>query len=246
MPLDIEDISSAGAGYIEAARIYPLGENALVIDASQQPEHLSQQRIWLLADSLRNHCRDDTDLLNIVAGMYNLTLVFNPLACSAAYQHWHTVVANHWRAVCDSDAHTAQPDDTQYHEIPVNYGGEYGPDLDIVAEHNGLTREQVIAAHTAAEYIVYFIGFQPGFPYLQGMNPLIATPRKSSPRLDVQPGSVAIGGMQTGIYPLHSPGGWQIIGRYAMDERHPALFDIDRPQPSLLKAGDRLRFVSHD
>jgi KipI family sensor histidine kinase inhibitor len=122
-------------------------------------------------------------------------------------------------------------------EVPVCYGGEFGPDLGAVARHCGLTEDQVIARHAAAEYLVYFLGFSPGFPYLGGMDPALETPRQASPRKSVAAGSVAIGGNQTGIYPLASPGGWRIIGRTPL-----RLFDARRRPPELLRMGDSVRF----
>ena len=124
-------------------------------------------------------------------------------------------------------------------EIPVSYGGEMGPDLDFVAQHNQLTTDEVIRLHTASEYLVYLLGFTPGFPYLGGMAPEIAAPRLEEPRSHVPAGSVAIGGSQTGIYPIESPGGWRIIGRTPLK-----LFDLSRNSPFLLKAGDSVRFLS--
>jgi len=124
-------------------------------------------------------------------------------------------------------------------EIPVSYGGEMGPDLDFVAQHNQLTTDEVIRLHTASEYLVYLLGFTPGFPYLGGMAPEIAAPRLEEPRSHVPAGSVAIGGSQTGIYPIESPGGWRIIGRTPLK-----LFDLRRNSPFLLKAGDSVRFRS--
>jgi KipI family sensor histidine kinase inhibitor len=123
-------------------------------------------------------------------------------------------------------------------EIPVIYGGDDGPDLEAVARAHDLTPRAVIQLHSQAEYGVYMIGFTPGFPYLGGLDERIATPRRESPRTLVPAGSVGIAGQQTGIYPLASPGGWQIIGRTALD-----LFDPARVPPSLLAPGDRVRFV---
>lgn len=123
-------------------------------------------------------------------------------------------------------------------EIPVRYGGEYGPDLPDVARHTGLAPERVIELHAATEYLVYFLGFAPGFAYLGGLPPQLATPRLSAPRKVVPAGSVAIGGNQTGVYPMPSPGGWRIIGH--TDAK---LFDPSASEPVLLRMGDRLRFV---
>jgi inhibitor of KinA len=123
-------------------------------------------------------------------------------------------------------------------EIPVFYGGEYGPDLEAVAALGGHTPDEVVALHSSAEYLVYFLGFSPGFPYLGGMPESIAAPRLDTPRRRVPAGSVAIGGRQTGVYPMASPGGWRIIGRT------PArLFDPDADPPVLLRMGDHVRFV---
>lgn len=123
-------------------------------------------------------------------------------------------------------------------DIPVVYGGEFGPDLEEVAAHTHLSEEEVIHIHSSNEYLVYMIGFAPGFPFLGGMDERIATPRKESPRLAIPAGSVGIAGKQTGVYPLVTPGGWQIIGRTPTK-----LFLPDRNPPSLLNSGDTIRFV---
>lgn len=122
-------------------------------------------------------------------------------------------------------------------EIPVCYGSDFGPDLDFVAKQAKLAPEEVIEIHSSADYLVHMIGFAPGFPYLGGMSPKIAAPRRSSPRLKVPAGSVGIAGEQTGIYPLETPGGWQIIGRTPL-----ALFRPEQDPPTLLQAGDIVRF----
>lgn len=124
-------------------------------------------------------------------------------------------------------------------EIPTLYGGEYGPDIENVANHNQLKLEDVINIHTSNEYLIYMLGFTPGFPYLGGMDSKIATPRLESPRTKINAGSVGIAGGQTGIYPIDSPGGWQIIGRTPIP-----LFDSQREIPILLKAGNYIIFRS--
>lgn len=122
-------------------------------------------------------------------------------------------------------------------EIPVCYDGEFAPDLEEVAILNSLTMEEVIEKHTSREYFIYMLGFAPGFPYLAGVDSQIATPRKQSPRLRIEAGSVGIAGSQTGIYPIATPGGWQIIGRTPKK-----LFTPDSENPTLLKAGQWIRF----
>ncbi|HBX9997705.1 TPA: 5-oxoprolinase subunit PxpB, partial [Klebsiella variicola] len=104
--------------------------------------------------------------------------------------------------------------------------------------HSGLSEKQVVELHASVEYLVWFIGFQPGFPYLGGLPPALATPRRAEPRVRVPAGSVGIGGAQTGIYPLATPGGWQLLGRTAL-----TLFDPARKEPALLRVGDKIRFV---
>jgi inhibitor of KinA len=126
-------------------------------------------------------------------------------------------------------------------EIPVLYGGDAGPDLAALAVHAGLSCEAVIALHSAATYRVAMLGFAPGFPYLLGLDPALAMPRRGDPRISVPAGSVAIGGSQTGIYPQALPGGWQLIGRTPQ-----LLFDLHASPPSLLRPGDRVRFRAID
>jgi len=122
-------------------------------------------------------------------------------------------------------------------EIPVCYGGEFGPDLAAVADRARLTMDAVVAAHTAAPYRVAMLGFAPGFPYMLGLDPALAAPRLAEPRIRVPAGSVAIGGSQTGIYPRESPGGWRILGRTPI-----VLFDAARDPPALLAPGQTVRF----
>jgi inhibitor of KinA len=124
-------------------------------------------------------------------------------------------------------------------EIPAAYGGAYGPDLPWVAERAGLSEEEAVRLHLSVDYRVYMIGFAPGFPYLGETPPPLAARRHATPRPSVPAGSVGIAGKQTGIYPAASPGGWRLIGRVPL-----RLFQPSADPPSLLKAGDRVRFVS--
>ena len=123
-------------------------------------------------------------------------------------------------------------------EIPTVYGGEFGPDLGFVASHNNLSEDEVVSIHSGTDYLVYMLGFIPGFTYLGGMDPRIATPRLSSPRTLIPAGSVGIAGEQTGTYPSDSPGGWQIIGRTPV-----TMYDMSKKQAALLSAGDYVRYV---
>ena len=126
-------------------------------------------------------------------------------------------------------------------EIPVCYGGEYGPDLQNIADNAGLSAREVIDIHTSCDYLIYMLGFLPGFCYLGGLDERIHTPRLKTPRLKIPAGSVGIGGSQTGIYPMESPGGWQLMGMTPV-----RTYDPDREVPILLQAGDYIRFVEID
>lgn len=208
------------------ARFYLMGERAAVVHSAPPATLSCQRRIWWLADALRAR----QSYRDIVPGMNNLTVVFDPLR-----QDGDAVLAELatlWQAAASA---ALSP---RLVEIPVQYGGEGGPDLAEVARHTGLSEAGVIAAHSAASYVVFFLGFQPGFAYMGGLPEALATPRRAEPRLSVPAGSVGIGGAQTGIYPAASPGGWQLIGH-----SDAILFDPQRAQPSLLLPGDNVRFV---
>lgn len=158
------------------------------------------------------------------------SVVFNPDAVRAS-----ALVSKLEAIVRASAESTVTP--VRVVEIPVCYGGDQGPDLPYVANCTGMSQADVIAIHTAPEYTVYMIGFAPGFPYLGGMDTSIAVPRKATPRPTIPAGSVGIAGVQTGVYPLATPGGWQLIGRTPL-----RLFDPVSNPPTLLAAGDVVRF----
>lgn len=211
---------------MQRARCYLLGERAVVLELDPPVSLSSQQRIWALAKRLQER----PEVIDVVPGMNNITVVLSdPQQTALDAIEW---LQQWW------ESSEIQAQSSRLIEIPVVYGGVAGPDLDEVARHSGMTAAQVIDCHSAAEYVVYFIGFQPGFPYLGGLDPRLFTPRRADPRLQVPAGSVGIGGAQTGIYPLDTPGGWQLIGRAQI-----ALFTPDQHPPVLLQPGDRVRFV---
>lgn len=186
----------------------------------------SQQRIWGLLQRLNA----SDEVSEAIPGMNNITVVLKePQRLAREGIDW---LLRWWE---ESEAVIPTP---RRIDIPVIYGGDAGPDLDVVARHHDVTPEQVVALHSGAEYIVYFLGFQPGFAYLGGMPEALATPRRAEPRLQVAAGAVGIGGSQTGIYPLATPGGWQIIGRTSLN-----LFTPNDSSPTLLLPGDTVRFV---
>ncbi|TJZ71029.1 5-oxoprolinase subunit PxpB [Chitiniphilus eburneus] len=208
--------------------IQPLGETALVLSVGA--ELAAQRRLWAAWHVLEHRLPQ----VEWVLGMGNLTAHFDPLATPS-----RVVI----RALEGAWTHSAGVElmPGQIITLPVRYGGEYGPDLPVVAEHAGLTPREVAEAHAAGDYVVYCLGFLPGFAYLGGLDPRITAPRRADPRLAVPAGSVAIGGSQTGIYPMASPGGWQLIGHTGA-----ALFDPYREIPGLLGPGDTVRFVIED
>ncbi|WP_337030163.1 5-oxoprolinase subunit PxpB [Pantoea agglomerans] len=211
---------------MQRARCYLLGERAVVLELEPPVSLESQQRIWGLNQRL--HAYDS--VLEVIPGMNNITLILRDPQQSALdaierLQRW-------W------EESEAQLPESRQVEIPVIYGGESGPDLTVVAEHAALTPRQVVELHSSSDYVVFFIGFQPGFPYLGGLDQRLHIPRRAEPRVAVPAGSVGIGGSQTGVYPLASPGGWQLIG-----QTRTALFDPLQQPPTLLRPGDRVRFV---
>ena len=209
-------------------RYYMLGERTLVIE-SRPPVSISiQQRIWGLAQQLVH----EPGVAEVTPGMNNLTIQL------------HAIPDSRQAAIAQLDAWWLAAEsfipDSRSIDIPVIYGKAAGPDLCSLAEAVNLTPKQVVEAHSAGCYKVFFIGFQPGFPYLSGLPPRLACPRHKTPRLSVPAGSVGIAGSQTGIYPLASPGGWQIIGQTSC-----SLFDLQREAPFLLRPGDTVRFIPH-
>jgi inhibitor of KinA len=208
--------------------LLPMGDSALMVRWGGAITSEVHQRVTALARHLEAHSL--SGITEAVPGYVTLTVFYDPLRLS--YQEVHRYLEE--RLFAEGD--TPQ-EPSRLIEIPVLYGGEDGPDLSAVAEHNGLSEEEVVRIHAGTEYRVFFIGFAPGFPYLGGMSPRIAVSRRANPRLSVPAGSVGIAGEQTGIYPLETPGGWQVIGRTPL-----ALFRSDLDPPSLLRAGDRVRF----
>ena len=214
---------------MQRARCYQLGERAVVLELEPPVSLKSQQRIWGLAQRLQDRATYP-GVREVIPGMNNLTVLLTEAQSSALdaierLQNW-------WE-----ESEAIEPE-SRLIEIPVIYGGVQGPDLDNVARHTGMTPRQVVECHAGTAYTVYFLGFQPGFPYLGGLPETLATPRHGEPRLSVPAGSVGIGGSQTGIYPLATPGGWQLIGQTPL-----AMFDPLRATPTLLLPGDSVRFV---
>jgi KipI family sensor histidine kinase inhibitor len=209
--------------------IRPASDRSLLVSFGAAISLESHHQVFHLTRSLEGV----RGILNLHPAYASVLIEFDPrLVESAAIE-----ALVHQKMAVQADPRAAEAPRTV--EIPVRYGGEFGPDLDDVARHTGLSPERVVELHSSADYLIYFLGFAPGFAYLGGLPPELATPRISAPRKHVPAGSVAIGGNQTGVYPIVSPGGWRLIGRTSVK-----LFDPGAAEPVLLRMGDRLRFVA--
>lgn len=206
----------------------PLSEGAIVIEAGTEINAAVQKKIRAIAALLEEW--PPVWMVEFIPAFTTVAVFYNPLA--ASYETAKTVLGELLEQLGEA---AEAPSRTV--EIPVCYGGEFGPDLDFVAEHNGLTPEQVIEIHTSGTYSVSMIGFAPGFPFISGMSEKIAAPRRDTPRLRIPERTVGIAGKQTGVYPIETPGGWQLIGRTPI-----RLFRPEQAIPSLLRAGDTVVF----
>lgn len=213
-------------------RFEPAGDSALLVTFSERINPVVNHQAHALAYAIRQAQSNQplAGLGEAVPGYVTLLVHYDP-----GLLDYETVEMYVRRNLSTTNAPALIP---RRVEVPVVYGGEEGPDLAFVADHCGLSEADVVGVHSGRDYPVYLMGFTPGFPYLGGMDPTIAVPRLSTPRKRVPGGSVGIAGEQTGIYPLDSPGGWQIIGRTRM-----VLFNPDRESPFLLAPGDLVRFV---
>lgn len=207
----------------------PLSDRAIVIEVGNEINESAQKAVRTISALLE--ASPPSWLIETIPAFTTVTVFYDPI--KALYG---TVKSELEELLSQTGEELAVTPRTV--EIPVCYGGEFGPDLEFVAEHNGLTQQQVIDFHTGGEYSVYMIGFAPGFPFIGGMSEKIAAPRRDSPRLRIPERTVGIAGMQTGIYPIETPGGWQLIGRTPM-----RLFRPEEEIPSLLRAGDKIVFT---
>ncbi len=207
--------------------IRPASDRSLLVAFGEAISRETHRQVFHLTKALQGI----RGIINLHPAYASLVVEFDPRICD----HAQIERLIRQQEVDESMEKTEAP---RLVEIPVFYGGELGPDLEDVARHTGLTAERVIQLHSDTEYLVYFLGFAPGFAYLGGLPPQLTTPRLSAPRKRVPEGSVAIGGNQTGVYPIASPGGWRIIGH--TDTK---LFDPAAAEPVLLRMGDRLRFT---
>ncbi|MFA9488594.1 MULTISPECIES: 5-oxoprolinase subunit PxpB [unclassified Mannheimia] len=207
--------------------IHHTSEHSLLCLVAPPAELAKQQQIWAVAEQARTL----ENVTEVVVGMNNFT-VFHALTTDS--KALISTIQQLWESYQVQSAQTPR-----LIEIPVHYGGEFGEDLFEVAKFHNTTAEEIIRRHTEPTYTVFMIGFQPGFPYLNGLPTNLHTPRRDVPRTKVPAGSVGIGGSQTGIYPFTSPGGWQLLGCTELP-----LFNIQHNPPMLLSAGNNVRFVA--
>jgi inhibitor of KinA len=220
---------------VNEVKLLYAGEQGLVAEFGKEVNEAVNIKIHWLAKQLKQ--KSDAAILEVVPTYRSLLVYFDPLKirCNDLGEMIQHLIAE------DEKTQHAEvgKEAASIVRIPVCYGGEFGPDLEFVAQHNGLSPEEVIAIHTSTPYLIYMLGFTPGFPYLGGMSEKIATPRLEKPRVQIPAGSVGIAGSQTGFYPVESPGGWQLIGRTPIKAFHP---EVDNP--FLFAAGDYLQFKS--
>lgn len=217
-------------------RITPLGDTALIIEIGEKIDEATHHRVQAATRLL-----DAAKLPGVweaVPAYTTVTLFYDPMKTAAAADGDPVL----WLSAKATDALAKLPRSVsgkggRVVEIPVCYGGEFGPDLEEVAQRTGLAPEEVVRRHAAVDFLVYVIGFAPGFPYMGGLPEELAMPRRATPRTKVPPGSVGIINDQTCIYPLATPGGWNLIGRTPTK-----MFRPRQDPPAFLQAGDRVRF----
>ena len=220
----------AGVVYLAEIKFCNQGESGLVVEFGTSIDPAINAAVHRIAGRLRQELPKGIDA--VVPTYRSLMIYFDPLVISRAELK---------QAVEKIQASLSGPATGEKEGrkviIPTCYGGEFGPDLSFVASHAGLEPDEVIRIHSSTAYKLYMIGFTPGFPYLGGMSEKIATPRLEKPRTCIPAGSVGIAGTQTGLYPMESPGGWQLIGRTPLK-----VFNPEAADPFLYVAGDYLQF----
>jgi inhibitor of KinA len=216
------------AGY----RIVPAGDSALLVEFDERIDPEVNASVIALARAIRTD--PVIGVRDVVPTYRAVAIYFDPLRTSA-----DALVTRIHREAARAASPTAGPPTPI--RIPVCYGDEFGPDLPAVAAVAHATEADVIEWHTAPTYRVFMLGFVPGFAYLGIVDARIAVPRHTTPRVRVPRGSVGIAGVQTGIYPAETPGGWQLIGRTPLKP-----FDADRAEPFLMQAGDTVQFYAID
>lgn len=213
-------------------RILTAGDSALLIEFGKEINPETNRKITALVQLMREQHIEG--IVDVIPAFCSLLINYDPRVLS--YEELKERMEHLLKMETKTEATRKR-----IFEIPVCYGGKYGPDIENIAEHAGLSVEEVIKIHSSKDYLIYMLGFLPGFTYLGGLDERIHTPRLASPRLKIRAGSVGIGGSQTGIYPLDSPGGWQLMGMTPV-----RTYDPERQTPILVEAGDYIRFIPID
>jgi len=225
--------------------IIPLGDSALIVRVRERFEDAPEETLNQVLHTLRR-LREAAipGVIELASAYTSVAVFFDPIVVAEAsgrpgkvFDWLNEQILRVVAAGGDRGKRRKTNRAIRSIEIPVCYAPEFAPDLDQVARHAEVSTKEVVNLHSAPEYQVACIGFVPGFSFLTGLAKKLATPRRDSPRKEIPPGSVGIGGAQTGIYPLRSPGGWNLIGRTPL-----TLFDPTKNPPALLRAGDRVRF----
>ena len=213
---------------MEQVKFLSCGDCAVTVAFAQEIREDTNRKIRFLAVGIQS--LSIRGVLETVPTFCSITVYFDPLVTSRKKLEKQVLHMLEYYKESGSAA-------KRIFQIPVCYDGEFAPDMEDVCRLTGLSREQVISFHSSTDYLIYMLGFLPGFPYLGGMDPRLEVPRLDSPRTRIPPGAVGIGGKQTGIYPLASPGGWRLIGRTPA-----VLYDPHRENPIVYQAGDYIRF----
>jgi inhibitor of KinA len=223
--------------------IIPLGDSALIVRVRDRFEDAPEETLDTILRAFRQLKSAATPgVIELAPAYTSVAVFFDPITVSRSAEAPDKIFDWLARRIRAAVGGTRDPGKvvrsrSQTVEIPVCYDPEFALDIDDVAQHANISPSEVIRLHSAAEYRVACIGFVPGFPFLAGLPKKLATPRRHVPRKEIPPGSVGIGGAQTGIYPLRSPGGWNLIGRTPL-----CLFDPEKNPPTLLRAGEHVRF----
>jgi inhibitor of KinA len=219
-------------------KLYPLGDDAILVRLGVGINEETAAKLQRLNQYIDDHPFEG--FVEQLTSYQSLAIYYDPLVVrettrkTSAYQ----AVADYINVAIKEFSNLPLPVARKV-TIPVCYDDEFGLDIQYVADYNNLSVKEVIDIHTSGDYLVYMMGFSPGFPYMGGMDPRIATPRLNTPRLKIPARSIGIAGSQTGGYSFATPGGWQLIGRTPI-----SLFNPNREEPSLLRAGDRVTFTS--